>query len=140
MTTFRNPSDDTIRKALVEAKTIAVVGASSKPTRPSFDIFRYLLRAGYRVYPVNPGEKDVFGQKAYASLADLPETVDVVDVFRRSEYTPAVATEAVAHGAKVLWLQLGVQNDEAAAIATAGGLIVVMNSCIKVDHRQLVYT
>ena len=140
MTPFRNPPDDTIRKLLVEAKTIAVVGASSKPTRPSFDIFRYLLRAGYRVFPVNPGEKDVFGQRAYASLADLPETVDIVNVFRRSELTPAVATEAVAHGAKVLWLQLGVSSDEAAAIATAGGLTVVMNSCIKVDHRQLVYT
>jgi uncharacterized protein len=140
MTPFRNPPDGDIRKLLVEARSIAVVGASSKPARPSFDIFRYLMRAGYRVFPVNPAERDVLGQRAYPSLADLPEMVDIVDVFRRAEYTPDIARDAVAHGAKVLWLQLGVTNDEAARIATEGGLTVVMNACIKVDHRQLVHT
>jgi predicted CoA-binding protein len=138
MERFRNPPDDTIRRLLLDTRTIAVVGASSSASRPSNDILRYLLRAGYTVFPVNPRETEVLGQKAYPSLADLPVTVDLVDVFRRAEHTPGVAAEAVAHGAKALWLQLGIANDEAAAIAARGGLTVVMDLCIKVEHRQLV--
>src|SRR5689334_6755389 len=100
-----NPSDEQLRAILTEARTIAVVGASSSPDKPSHDVFRQLLAAGYRVFPVNPKEREVLGQKAYASLADLPQEVDVVDVFRRAEDTPAIALQAVAIGAKVLWLQ-----------------------------------
>lgn len=125
-----NPGPDELRTILTEAKTIAIVGASSNPDRASNGIMKRLQKVGYRVIPVNPREQEVLGEKSYASLADVPESVDIVDVFRRSEETPAIATEAVAKGAKVLWLQLDVTNDEAAEIAKAGGLKVVMDRCI----------
>jgi predicted CoA-binding protein len=96
-----------------------------------------LLRVGYRVVPVNPNEREVLGQRAYASLADVPEAVDIVDVFRRAEYTPAIADAAVAIGAKALWLQQGVVNELAAERARAGGLLVAMDSCIAVAHSML---
>src|SRR5258708_3274250 len=132
-----NPSNDVLTSLLTHARTIAVVGASSNPERPSHGIMRKLLSAGYRVVPVNPRETEVLGQKAYASLADVPDKVDIVDVFRRPEYTPPIADEAVASGAKALWLQSGISNDEAAARAEAGGLIVVMDACIGVLHSLL---
>jgi predicted CoA-binding protein len=132
-----NPSDAELRRLLTEARTIAVVGASSKPARPSNGVFRTLLAAGYRVIPVNPNETEVLGQKAYGSLAEVPEKVDLVDVFRRAEETPPVADQAVAAGARALWLQLGVVNPEAASRARAGGLLVVMDACIAVEHRRL---
>jgi hypothetical protein len=132
-----NPSDAELRRLLTEARTIAVVGASSKPARPSNGVFRTLLAAGYRVIPVNPNETEVLGQKAYGSLAEVPEKVDLVDVFRRPEETPPVADQAVAAGARALWLQLGVVNPEAASRARAGGLLVVMDACIAVEHRRL---
>jgi predicted CoA-binding protein len=132
-----NPPDDVLRQLLTSASTIAMVGASSNPDRPSNGIMRKLLSAGYRVIPVNPNETSVLGERAYASLADVPEPIDIVDVFRRAEFTPAVADEAVKIGAKALWLQSGVVNDEAAAKAEAGGLMAVMDACIGVMHSVL---
>lgn len=132
-----NPSDDDLRAILLESKTIAMVGASSNPERASHGIMTQLLAAGYHVIPVNPKETEVLGQKAYASLADIRERIDVVDVFRKSEDTPGIADEATAIGAKVLWLQLGVTNEDAAARAKASGLTVVMDKCIGATHRHL---
>jgi predicted CoA-binding protein len=132
-----NPTDDELRAVLTSATTIAMVGASANPEKPSYGIMKRMLAAGYRVIPVNPKETDVLGQKAYASLADLPDRVDIVDVFRRSEDTPSIADEAVAIGAKTLWLQLGVTNDDAAARAQAGGLTVIMDRCIGATHKAL---
>lgn len=132
-----NPTDETIRSLLSSARTIAVVGASSKPDRPSNGVMRKLLSLGYRVIPVNPGETEVLGEKAYGALADIPEKVDIVDVFRRSEKTPPIADEAVAIGARALWLQSGIWNDEAAARAASGGLVAVMDSCLGAMHAVL---
>jgi hypothetical protein len=125
-----------IGEILDGAKTIAVVGLSSDPTRPSFGIGEYLQRQGYRVIPVNPKESEVLGEKAYARLEDVPEKVDIVNVFRRPERTPEVARSAVAIGAKSLWLQTDIENAEARAIAEAGGLDVVMDRCIFTEHRR----
>ena len=132
-----NPPDDVLRQLLTDASTIAMVGASSNPDRPSNGIMRKLQSAGYRVIPVNPNETAVLGERAYASLADVPEHIDIVDVFRRAEFTPAIADQAVKIGAKALWLQSGVVNDEAAAKAEAGGLMAVMDACIGVMHSVL---
>ena len=132
-----NPSDDVIRQVLTDARTIAVVGASSDPERSSHGVMKKLLSVGYKVIPVNPNEKEVLGQKAYAKLADVPDKIDIVDVFRRPEYTPGVADEAVAVGAKTLWLQSGVVNQDAAARAARGGLTVIMDACIGVEHSVL---
>ena len=137
MTPTTPPSDDAIRQLLTDARTIAVVGASSSPDRPSYGIMRKLLSVGYRVIPVNPRETEVLGQKAYASLADIPEPVDIVDVFRRAEDTPPIAEQAVGIHAKALWLQSGIVNEEAAATAAAGGLVVVMDACIGTLHSLL---
>lgn len=126
----QNPSEDAIRKLLASAQTIAMVGASSRADRPSHGVLRILLEAGFRVIPVNPGETEVLGQRAYPSLADVPERVDIVDVFRRAEDTPEVADQAVTMGARALWLQLGIASEEAAARARAGGLTVVMDRCL----------
>jgi uncharacterized protein len=132
-----NPSDEELRTILVEAKTIAMVGASSNPDRTSHGIMKLLLGAGYHVIPVNPKETEVLGQKAVGSLAAIEEKVDIVDVFRRSEETPGIAEEAIAIGAKVLWLQLGVTNEDASAKAKAAGLTVIMDKCIGATHRAL---
>lgn len=132
-----NPNDDELRAILVEAKTIAMVGASSKPDRTSHEIMKRLLDAGYHVIPVNPKETEVLGQTAVASLGQIQEKVDIVDVFRRSEDTPSIADEAIAIGAKVLWLQLGVTNEDAATKAKAAGLTVIMDKCIGATHRHL---
>ena len=132
-----NPSDDALRELLTNASTVAMVGASSNPDRPSNGIMRKLQSAGYHVIPVNPNETTVLGERAYASLADVPERVDIVDVFRRAEFTPAIADQAVKIGAKALWLQSGVVNEEAAAKAKAGGLMAVMDACIGVMHSVL---
>lgn len=134
---FSNPPDDELRRLLTEAKTIAVVGASSKPWRSSHGIASKLISVGYDVYPVNPNETEVLGRQAYPTLADVPVPIDVVDVFRREEETPEIADQAVAVGAKVLWLQSGLWSEEAAARARAGGLVVVMDSCLGVAHSLL---
>jgi predicted CoA-binding protein len=134
----QNPSNEEIRRLLIGAKTIAMIGASSNPERPSHEVMQKLLSVGYRVIPVNPRETEVLGQKAYASLSDISEKVDIVDVFRRAEDTPPIAEEAVKIGAGALWLQLGIASEAAAEIARAGGLTVVMDACIGVMHSQLV--
>jgi predicted CoA-binding protein len=133
----QNPSEEDLKRLLSTASTIAVVGGSSNPERPSNGIMRKLKSAGYRVIPVNPNETEVLGERAYPSLLDVPERIDIVDVFRRAEYTPAIADEAVKVGAKALWLQSGVKNEDAASRAAAGGLTVVMDACIGVMHSLL---
>ncbi|GAB6935938.1 MAG: CoA-binding protein [Bacillota bacterium] len=135
---FHNPPDDVRRRLLEEAKTIAVVGLSDNPERTSHQIAAALQAAGYRIIPVNPNVTEVLGERAVASLTEIAEPVDIVNVFRRSEHTVPVAEEAVKIGAKALWLQEGVYNEEAARIAQEGGLVVVMDRCIKVDHALLV--
>jgi len=132
-----NPSDAELKELMSKASTIAVVGASSNPERPSNGIMRKLLSVGYHVIPVNPHETEVLGERAYASLSDVPMPVDIVDVFRRSEYTPSIADEAVKIGAKALWLQSGVTSEEAAMRAKAGGLMVVMDTCLGTMHAVL---
>jgi uncharacterized protein len=133
----RNPSDAEIKQLLSSASTIAVVGASSDSDRSSNGVMWRLLQLGYRVIPVNPNETEVLGQKAYASLSDVPVPIDIVDVFRRAEFTPAVADEAVKVHAKALWLQQGIWSEDAAARAKAGGLTVVMDACIGTVHAML---
>jgi predicted CoA-binding protein len=132
-----NPSDDELKRILSATRTIAMIGASSKPDRPSYGVFGRLVRAGYRVIPVNPFETNVLGEQAYPTLAAVPVPVDLVDVFRRAEETPAVADDAVRIGAKVLWLQLGIENEEAAERARKGGLSVVMDACLAVVVSRL---
>jgi predicted CoA-binding protein len=132
-----NPDDAALRRLLIEASTIAIVGASSNPERPSHGIMRHLQRSGYRTVPVNPNETEVLGERAYAALADVPFPIDIVNVFRRAQFTPAVADQAVAVGARALWLQQGVFNEDAAARASRGGLIVVMDACIATLHTLL---
>ena len=124
------------QQILAEAKTIAVVGASPKPSRPSNDVMGYLLRAGYRVIPVRPADCDeVHGVPCVTSLAEIDEPIDLVDVFRRPEAVPEHAREAVAVGAKALWLQVGIESAEARRIAEEAGLDYVENACTKVVHR-----
>ncbi|HEX9295699.1 MAG TPA: CoA-binding protein [Polyangiaceae bacterium] len=130
-----NPPQTVIRDLLVSARHLAIVGASSSTDRPSYQIARKLQSAGYRILPVNPNEREVLGERAYRSLDEVPEPVDIVVVFRRPEYTPAIAEQAVKKGARALWLQTGIANDEAARIAS--GLIVVMDNCIGVAHSLL---
>jgi predicted CoA-binding protein len=131
--------DRELRALLGDVETIAVVGLSSRKGRPSYEVARYLQRHGYRIVPVNPNETEVLGERAYPSLRDLPADVriDVVDVFRRAEHTPEVARDAVAIGANVLWLQEDIVSEEAAAIATAGGLDVIMGVCIRNIRERL---
>jgi uncharacterized protein len=133
------PEDRELRALLGDARTIAVVGLSSRPDRPSHDVAAYLQRKGYRIVPVNPNETEVLGEPAYPSLRDVPPDVrvDVVDVFRRAEHTPEIARDAVAVGAKALWLQQGIVNDEAYRIASEAGLDVVMGLCIRSTKRRL---
>jgi predicted CoA-binding protein len=133
------PTERELRSLLGEAHVIAVVGISSKPTRPSHEVAAYLQEHGYRIVPVNPNEREVLAEQAYASLLDIPAElpVDVVDVFRRAEHTPEVARQAVAIGARVLWLQEGIVNEEAARIASEGGLEVIMGVCIRHVRERL---
>jgi predicted CoA-binding protein len=133
----QNPSDQELKQLLTEATTIAMVGASSNPEKASHGIMQKLQHAGYRVIPVNPRETEILGERSYASLVDIPERVDIVDVFRRAEDTPALADEAVTIGAKALWLQTGIVNEDAAARAKKGGLVVVMDACIGATHSLL---
>jgi predicted CoA-binding protein len=133
------PSDAELRSIIGEARTIAIVGLSSKPDRHSHEVAAFLQERGYRIVPVNPNEREVLGERAYASLPDVPADVaiDVVDVFRRAEETPAIAQQAVAAGASVLWLQDGIVNDEARRIAEDAGLTVIMGVCLKRTTRRL---
>jgi predicted CoA-binding protein len=126
-----------LRRILRTSRTIAVVGLSANWYRPSYFAAKYMQEHGYRVIPVNPMYPEVLGEKCYKSVRDIPEKVDIVDCFRKSEEIPALAGEAVAIGAKVLWMQLGVQSAEARRIAEAAGLEVVENRCVKIEHARL---
>ncbi len=125
----------TIPELLQEAKTIAVVGLSSKPDRSSYGVSAYMQQRGYKIIPVTPAETEVLGEKAYARLEDVPDKIDIVNVFRRSEYVPDIVDSAIAIGAKAIWTQLGVVHEEAAEKAEKAGLTVIMDRCIAVEHR-----
>jgi len=125
-----------IKEILEKYKTIAVVGLSSHPWRASFSVSRYMQSAGYRIIPVNPLETEVLGEMAYPTLDDIPEPFDIVDIFRRPEYVPDIVEAAIRCGARVIWMQLGVVNEAAAARGRAAGLEVVMDRCILQDHMQ----
>ncbi|MPY91492.1 MAG: CoA-binding protein [Acidimicrobiia bacterium] len=137
-TAWQPPTPRQRRDLLERARSVAVVGASSNPARPSYFVSTYLLSssADYDVYFVNPGESEVLGEPVYPSLAELPTVPDIVDVFRRAEDLPAVAAEATAVGAGVFWAQLGLWSDEAAALAHGAGLDVVMDRCLKIEHAR----
>ena len=139
MTEPYGPSDAELRSILGDARTIAVVGLSSNPFKDSFEVAEYLRSKGYRIVPVNPNETEVLGETAYPSLLDVPKDIriDVVDVFRRAADTPPVAEQAVRVGAKVLWLQDGIVNEDARRIAEDGGLTVIMGVCIRTTNRRL---
>ena len=130
-------SDEGIREVLSSTKTIALVGASPNPQRPSHAVMHYMLDRGYHVIPVNPNEKEILGQKVYASLKDIKEPVDMVDVFRVSEAAGPLCDEAIAIGAKSVWLQLGVISEEGARRAEAAGLKVIMDRCPAIDMPRL---
>jgi predicted CoA-binding protein len=127
-----------IPELLRNTRTIAVVGLSSSPMRPSNGVSAYMQRAGYRIIPVNPNETEVLGEKSYARLEDIPEKIDMVNVFRRSEYVPQVVESAIRIGAKSVWLQEGVIHERAAQRASAAGLDVVMDKCILKEHRKMI--
>ena len=133
---YQNPS--TIQQVLHGAKTVAIVGLSKNHLRASYFVGFYLRRHGYRVIPVNPREPEILGEKSFNSLADVPVAVDVVNVFRAPEALPGIAREAVAIGARSLWCQFSVINEEGGRIAEAGGLSVIMDRCIKVEHARYV--
>jgi predicted CoA-binding protein len=134
-------SDSYIRGILNSVKSIAMVGASERENRPSYFAFKYLLERGYTMIPVNPGQagETILGRRVYARLADVPEPIDMVDIFRNSRYAPAIVAEALALKPRpqVIWMQLGVRSDEAAALAEANGLKVVMNRCPKIEYGRL---
>ena len=132
-----NPSPEGLRRILRGVKTVAMVGVSTNPVRPSNYVGRYLALKGYRVIPVNPTVAEVLGQKSYPDLVSIGEPVDLVDVFRRPKTVVPIARQAVSIGAKALWLQLGIVNEEAAEIARLGGLDVVIDRCTHVEHRRL---
>jgi predicted CoA-binding protein len=127
---------DPIAEILNKCKTIAVVGLSSNPMRPSHEVTEYMQRAGYRIIPVNPNETEVLGEESYPRLEDVPEKVDVVNIFRRPEEVLAVVESAIRVGAPVVWMQLGIENEEAAEKARAAGLAVVEDACILVEHKK----
>ena len=139
----QRPADGTLKELLQNTRTIAVVGLSSKPQRDSHMVAAYMQRAGYRIIPVNPieaqkgAQSQILGQTCYPDLGSIPEPVDMVDVFRRSEFVPEVADQAIAIGAKSLWLQLGVRHDGAAQKAQQAGLVVVQDLCLKIEHARL---
>jgi predicted CoA-binding protein len=129
-------SADPVLEILKTYKSIAVVGLSSNPMRPSHAVTEYMQRAGYRIIPVNPNETEVLGEKSYARLEDVPEKIEIVDIFRRAEEVPGVVESAIRVGAKVVWMQLGIENEEAAEKARAAGIVVVENACMLIEHRK----
>ena len=126
-----------IRKCLEQCQTIAVVGLSDKPHRPSYFVGKYLLDHGYTMIPVNPTKSEILGQTCYPSISDVPVPIDMVDCFRKSDQMPELAKDAVAIGARCLWMQLSVVNEEAYKTATDAGLDVVMDRCAKIEHARL---
>ncbi|TCS72127.1 hypothetical protein EDC61_10641 [Sulfuritortus calidifontis] len=135
--TFPNPTDDELRALLKGVKTIAVVGLSPKPGRPSHTVARALQGFGYRIIPVRPAVDSVLGEKAYASLAEVPDTIDLVDVFRAAEHIPAVVAECLALNLPAIWIQEGIVHEAAAEKARAAGMTVVMDRCILKDYVAL---
>jgi predicted CoA-binding protein len=131
------PGDgDPITKVLRESKTIAVVGLSSNPMRPSFGVTEYMQEAGYRIIPVNPNETEVLGEKSYGRLEEVAEKIDIVNIFRRAEEVPPAVEGAIRIGAKVVWMQPGIENEAAAERARAAGMVVIEDACILVEHRR----
>ena len=126
-----------IRDLLRDSHTIAVVGLSSKRFRPSYGVAEYMQKEGYRIIPVNPNEAEVLGEKSYARIEDIPERIDIVDIFRRSEFVGPVVDSAIQIGARVIWMQEGVVHEEAAQTARSAGLAVVMDRCILKEHMRL---
>lgn len=131
------PSDQQIKDLLTKAHTIAVVGLSSSRFRASYGVSQYMQSAGYRIIPVNPNEREVLGEKAYARLEDVPEKIDIVDVFRRSEFVPDIVDAAIRVGARAIWMQDGVSDEAAAQRARAADIFVIMDDCILRQHRRL---
>lgn len=134
---FSNPSREQLKELLEQSNTIAVVGLSDNRERVSYMVSEAMKKKGYRIIPVNPNATEILEETCYPTLSDIPFPIDLVNVFRRSEYTPEVAEEAVKIGAKALWLQLGIYSEEAASIAEAAGMTVVMDRCIKVEDSIL---
>jgi predicted CoA-binding protein len=132
------PPREEIKAILRDYRVVAVVGLSPQPERPSFKVARYLQEHGYRIIPVNPGQKEILGEKCYPRLSDIPFPVEVVDIFRNVEAIPAIVDDAIATGAKVVWMQQGLVEPAAARKAREAGLQVVMDRCMKIDHAQLV--
>ena len=132
----KSTADDPIAEILKSSKTIAVVGLSSRKLRPSYGVAEYLKSAGYRIIPVNPQETDVLGEKSYARLEDIPEKIDIVDIFRRSEFVPEIVDSAIRIGARAVWMQESVVNPEAAEKAQRAGLFVMMDHCILKEHAK----
>jgi uncharacterized protein len=130
------PSADPIFDILTKYKTIAVVGLSSNPTRPSYGVTEYMQSAGYHIIPVNPNETDVLGEPSYASLEEVPQKIEIVDIFRCPKEVPPVVDAAIRAGAKVIWMQLGTADESAAEKARAAGITVVMDACILIEHKK----
>lgn len=128
--------DVDLAQIISAAKTIAVVGLSPKPTRPSYQVADYLQQAGYRIIPVNPGHDQILGQRCYPNLESIPESIDIVDIFRNPKEVPTIVDSAIAIGAKVIWMQLGITDETAASKAKEAGLTVIMDRCLKIDHQN----
>ncbi|WP_047981164.1 CoA-binding protein [Ornithinibacillus contaminans] len=135
---MQNPTNDKIKQILESAKTIAVVGLSDNPERTSYQISKIMQESGYRIIPVNPTVDEVLGEKSYKSLLDIPEPVDIINVFRRPEFLPEIANEAAETNCPVFWAQQGISNEEAYEYLTEKGVTVVMDLCIKVAHSILI--
>lgn len=133
------PPDETLQRLLTDARTIAVVGLSDKPERDSNEVARYLQGQGYRVVPVNPAVSEVLGERSYRDLSAIPPAIriDLVDIFRRSDQVPPIVAEALVRHVPAIWMQLGVEHEEAAARARATGAVVVENACLRIEHQRL---
>ena len=127
---------DPISKILNQAETIAIVGLSNNPARPSYQVAEYLQRSGYRIIPINPNEQEVLGERAYPDLLSVPGTIDIVDIFRRPEYVPEIVQQAIVKGVQVVWMQPGAENYDAADLAEAAGLKTVVGMCLRVQHKH----
>ena len=135
---MKSLSDNDIRCILEESKTIAIVGVSVKPDRDSYMIMQFLQQRGYNIIPVNPAYKEIAGLKCYSGLLDIPEKIDIVDIFRKPEDVLPIVDDAIAVNAKTVWMQLGVVNEDAARVASMAGINVIMNRCIKIDFIRLI--
>jgi uncharacterized protein len=137
MSHIENPQPEDIKKILTESKIIAVVGLSPKEDRASNEVARYLQSQGYTIIPVNPGQDEILGEKSYASLSDIPTKVDIVDIFRKPEHVGPIIDEAIKIGSKVVWLQLGIRNDDDAQKVVDAGRTVIQDKCILREHKSL---